>query len=73
MTRPLDGLRLSMAQRKYAMVEKTRHIADGDYPSKATTIFYKNGPTVELNEKGMPYLTSSSIGKDAVLHGSGNE
>ena len=48
---------------KYAMVEKTRHIADGDYPSKATTIFYKNGPTVELNEKGMPYLTSSGIEK----------
>ena len=48
---------------KYAMVEKTRNIAGGDYPSKATTIFYKNGPTVELNEKGMPYLTSSGLEK----------
>jgi hypothetical protein len=48
---------------KYAMIEKTRNIAGGDYPSKATTIFYKNGPTVELNEKGMPYLTSSGLEK----------
>jgi hypothetical protein len=45
----------------YAMVEKTRHIEGGDYPSKATIIFYKNGPTVELNGKGMPYLTSTSL------------
>jgi hypothetical protein len=48
---------------KYAMVEKAKNIAGGDYPSKATTIFYKNGPTVELDEKGMPYLRSSSIEK----------
>jgi hypothetical protein len=48
---------------KYAMVEKTKNIPAGDYPSKATTIFYKNGPTVELDEKGMPYLRSSSIEK----------
>ena len=48
---------------KYAMVEKTKNVAGGDYPSKATTIFYKNGPTVELDEKGMPYLRSSSIEK----------
>ena len=45
----------------YAMVEKTRHILGGDYPSKATVIFYKNGPTVQLNAKGMPYLTSISL------------
>jgi hypothetical protein len=46
---------------QYAMVEKTKYIAGGDYPSKATVIFYKNGPTVRLNDKGMPYLTSSSL------------
>jgi hypothetical protein len=45
----------------YAMVEKTRHIPGGDYPCKATVIFYKNGPTVELNAKGMPYLTSTKL------------
>ncbi len=47
----------------YAMVEKTKHVEGGDYPSKATFIFYKNGPSVELNEKGMPYLTSTSLEK----------
>jgi hypothetical protein len=46
---------------RYAMVERTRHIAGGDYPSKATVIFYKNGPTLELNAKGMPYLTSTNL------------
>jgi hypothetical protein len=46
---------------QYAMVEKTKHIADGNYPDKATTIFYKNGPSVQLDGKGMPYLTSTSL------------
>jgi hypothetical protein len=46
---------------QYAMVEKTKHITGADYPDKATVIFYKNGPTVQLNEKGMPFLTSTSL------------
>src|SRR5277367_6239014 len=46
---------------RYAMVEKTRHVDGGDYPSKASIIFYKNGPTLELNAKGMPYLTSTNL------------
>ena len=46
---------------RYAMVEKTRHVDGGDYPGKATIIFYKNGPTLELNAKGMPYLTSTNL------------
>ncbi len=41
----------------YAMVEKAQHIAGGEYPGKATVIFYKNGPTVELDAAGMPRLT----------------
>ncbi len=48
---------------QYAMVEKTKHVLGGDYPDKATVIFYKNGPTVELDAKGMPYLTSGSLEK----------
>jgi hypothetical protein len=48
---------------QYAMVERTKHIAGGDYPGKATTIFYKNGPTIELNKEGMPYLTSTDLAK----------
>lgn len=48
---------------QYAMVERTKHIAGGDYPGKATVIFYKNGPTVELDAKGMPYLRTTSLEK----------
>jgi hypothetical protein len=48
---------------QYAMVERTKYIAGGDYPSKASIIFYKNGPTVELNAQGMPYLTSTDLDK----------
>jgi hypothetical protein len=46
---------------RYAMVEKTRHVDGGDYPGKASIIFYKNGPTLELNAKGMPFLTSTNL------------
>ncbi len=45
----------------YAMVEKTKHIEGGDYPGKATFIIYKNGPTLELNEKGMPFLPPTNL------------
>ena len=45
----------------YAMVEKTRYIEGADYPDKASVIFYKNGPTVQLNAQGMPYLTSKNL------------
>jgi hypothetical protein len=42
---------------KYAMVEKTRYFANETYPDKATMIFYKNGPTVELDAQGMPHVS----------------
>jgi hypothetical protein len=45
----------------YAMVEKTRSIEGADYPDKASVIFYKNGPTVQLNAQGMPYLTAKDV------------
>jgi len=45
----------------YAMVEKTRYIESADYPDKASVIFYKNGPAVQLNAQGMPYLTSKNL------------
>jgi hypothetical protein len=41
---------------QYAMVERNKIVPGGDYPSKATTIFYKNGPGVELDNKGMPFI-----------------
>ncbi|MFL6302175.1 MAG: hypothetical protein ACJ72H_01425 [Candidatus Sulfotelmatobacter sp.] len=45
----------------YAMVEKTRYIEGADYPGNASVIFYKNGPTVQLNAQGMPYLSSKDL------------
>jgi hypothetical protein len=46
---------------QYAMVERSNHIAGGDYPSRATTIFYKNGPMLRMNEKGVPYVPSTTL------------
>jgi len=43
----------------YAMVERFPH-SDVEYPGKATVIFYTNGPAVEYDDKGMPFLTSSN-------------
>jgi hypothetical protein len=42
----------------YTMVEKGTHVRNEEYPGKATVIFYKNGPTVEMNAQGMPFVTS---------------
>jgi hypothetical protein len=46
---------------QYAMVEKTKYIEGANYPEKASVIFYKNGPTVQLNAQGMPYLNSKNL------------
>jgi hypothetical protein len=46
---------------QYAMVEKTRYFANETYPDKATMIFYKNGPTVQLDAHGMPRIARGSV------------
>ena len=43
----------------YAMVERFPH-PEAEYPGKATVIFYTNGPALEFDDKGMPFLTSSN-------------
>jgi hypothetical protein len=40
----------------YAMIEKFHYVSGGDYPGKATVIFYKNGSIVHLDEQGFPAL-----------------
>lgn len=42
----------------YAMVEKRTYFPQATYPGKATVIFYKNGPTVEMGSGGMPKFSS---------------
>ncbi|HXX99669.1 MAG TPA: hypothetical protein VEI54_02040, partial [Candidatus Limnocylindrales bacterium] len=46
------------AASQYAMVEHFRYVSGGDYPGKATVIFYKNGGAVHLNEQGLPAISS---------------
>ena len=48
---------------RYAMVEKTRYFTGAEYPSKASVIFYKNGPTVEMDSEGRARLSSGSLEK----------
>jgi hypothetical protein len=46
---------------QFAMVERFQYLKSSDYPGKASLIFYKNGTTLELNEKGSPVLRSSDV------------
>jgi hypothetical protein len=48
---------------QYAMVERFPH-PETEYPGKATVIFYTNGPALEFDDKGMPFLTSSDPSKN---------
>jgi hypothetical protein len=43
---------------RYAMIEKSRYDAKGEYPGKASVIFYKNGGRVQMNERGLPEMSS---------------
>jgi len=45
---------------RFAMVERFHYFEGAEYPGKATVIFYKNGPSLALDDKGMPYVTSSN-------------
>lgn len=43
----------------YGMVERFQYVSGGDYPGKASLIFYKNGAALELDEHGRPSLRST--------------
>jgi hypothetical protein len=45
---------------RFAMIERFHYFEGAEYPGKATVIFYKNGPSLQLDDKGMPHLTSSN-------------
>ncbi len=46
---------------QYAMVEKTKYIGGSTYPGKATMIFFKNGPMLQIDGQGIPYLASKGL------------
>jgi len=45
---------------RFAMVERFHYFEGAEYPGMATVIFYKNGPSLEIDDKGMPHVTSSN-------------
>jgi hypothetical protein len=44
----------------YAMVERFHYQPSAEYPGKASVIFYKNGPAVQMNERGLPEIRVNS-------------
>lgn len=53
---PGDWLAIADRDSGYAMVERFKVFPGGNYPGKATVIFYKNGPAVEMDTQGMPAI-----------------
>jgi hypothetical protein len=45
----------------YAMVERFRFFPGADYPERASVIFYIDGPTLNLNAKGMPEISRTKL------------
>jgi hypothetical protein len=46
---------------QFAMVERFPYHEGAEYPGKASTIFYKNGAALELNQTGMPVLRATHV------------
>ncbi|MGH9758912.1 MAG: hypothetical protein ACRD4M_14335 [Candidatus Acidiferrales bacterium] len=57
---PGDWVAVTDRATKFAMIEKFKFHAGADYPGKASVIFYKNGPSVGLDAKGMPVIHNNS-------------
>jgi hypothetical protein len=57
---PGDWLAVVDRASGYAMVERFLYQPNAKYPGKASVIFYKNGPAVELNERGRPEIRTSA-------------
>lgn len=48
---------------QYGMIEHFHYFPEGEYPGKATVIFYKNGSAIKMDEQGFPALSSSRLGE----------
>jgi len=57
---PAGWLAVLDANTGFAMVERFTFQKHAEYPGKATVIFYKNGPSIEMNKDGIPVITASS-------------
>jgi hypothetical protein len=56
---PGDWLAVVDRTSRFAMIERFTVHRGADYPGKATVIFYKNGPAVEVDAQGMPAIRIS--------------
>jgi hypothetical protein len=45
----------------FAMVERFRIFPGADYPERASVIFYIDGPSPQLNSKGMPEISRTKL------------
>ena len=57
---PVGWLAVVDAHTGFAMVERFSFQKNAEYPGKATVIFYKNGPSLEVNKDGIPFINASS-------------
>jgi hypothetical protein len=60
---PGDWLAVVDGSTGYAMVEQFHVVERANYPGNATVIFYVNGPSLRIDEAGMPGMTSSKPGE----------
>jgi hypothetical protein len=44
---------------RFAMVERFHFQRGAEYPGKASVVFYKNGPSVDVNDQGAPVIRTS--------------
>ncbi|HEV2499896.1 MAG TPA: hypothetical protein VGY31_09990 [Terriglobia bacterium] len=56
---PGDWVAVVDGSTQYAMIERFQPDPRAAYPGKATVIFYSNGPALQLNEHGMPEMSSA--------------
>jgi hypothetical protein len=54
----LGWLAVVDATTQFGLVEHFHYFPDGEYPGKATVIFYKSGSGIRMNDAGFPELTS---------------
>ncbi|HMI50128.1 MAG TPA: DUF4380 domain-containing protein [Candidatus Saccharimonadales bacterium] len=55
-----DWIAVVDGQSQFAMIERFRFYPAAEYPGKASVIFYKNGPALEMDEKGIPFIKTAN-------------
>lgn len=56
---PRGWLAVADGSKHFALIERFLFHEGADYPGKATVIFYKNGPAVDINSQGVPFIRTS--------------